>query len=76
VISAYKKWHDLKSLVSKHPTYMDYQAIKVAADAYWDAYKAFIDLQKNLLAQYSVPHDFESEWVATNILTHKRLIGS
>ncbi|MGA8865283.1 MAG: hypothetical protein WBM09_12405 [Gallionella sp.] len=73
VISAYKKWHDLTSVVvaSHHASSKDYEAIKIAAETYSDAFNAFINFQKGLLAQYSVPTEVEPEWVATNTLTNR-----
>lgn len=50
--NAYKKWHDLKSSVVKHyPSTQDYIAVEMAAREYSRANKAFIDLQKSILAQ-------------------------
>ena len=58
VTNAYKKWRDLKSaVVSHYPTSEDYKAIEIAAKTYSQAYKAFIDLQKSILAQNGVPLD-------------------
>jgi len=63
--SAYKKWYDLKSEVVKHyPTSQDYRAIEMAAKAYSKANKAFIDLQKSILANNNIPLDK----VATKII--------
>lgn len=56
--SAYKKWHDLKSEVVKHyPTSQDYRAVEMAANAYSKANKAFIELQKSILADNNIPLD-------------------
>lgn len=56
--SAYKKWHDLKSDVVKHyPTSQDYSAVEMAAKEYSHANKAFIDLQKSILANNNIPLD-------------------
>jgi hypothetical protein len=56
--STYKKWHDLKSNVVKHyPSSQDYVAVEAAAKAYSHAYKAFIDLQKSILAENGIPVD-------------------
>jgi hypothetical protein len=56
--SAYKKWHDLKSVVVSHyPSSNDFKDIEIAAKAYSQANKAFVDLQKNILAQKVAPLD-------------------
>jgi hypothetical protein len=56
--NAYKKWHDLKSEVAKHyPTSQDYKAVEMAANEYSKANKAFIDLQKSILANNNIPLD-------------------
>lgn len=56
--STYKKWRDLKSAVVTHyPSYNDYKAVEIAAKTYSHANKAFIDLQKSILAQNGVPLD-------------------
>ncbi len=58
VASTYKEWFDLKSAVVKHyPTSEDYKAIEAASKAYSHAYRAFIDLQKTILAKNKVPLD-------------------
>jgi hypothetical protein len=58
VTSTYKKWHDLKSdVVSHYPSSKDYKAVEIAAKTYSHANKAFIDLQKSILAQNRVPLD-------------------
>ena len=57
-VNAYKKWHDLKSEVVNHyPTAQDYRAVEMAAEAYSKANKAFIDLQKSILASNNMPLD-------------------
>jgi hypothetical protein len=57
-VSAYKKWHDLKSDVLKHyPTSQDYRAVESAARTYAKANKAFIDLQKSILANNNIQPD-------------------
>lgn len=57
-VNAYKNWHDLKSDVARHyPTSQDYRAVEMAAQAYSKANKAFIDLQKSILANNNVPFD-------------------
>jgi hypothetical protein len=54
--NAYKKWSELKTAVVKHyPNTQDYRAIEMAAKEYSRANKAFIDLQKSILAQNGVP---------------------
>jgi len=57
--STYKNLNDLKSAVVKkhYPTYQDYRAFEIAAKAYWNANKAFVDLQKSILSQNGVPLD-------------------
>jgi hypothetical protein len=68
VASAYKKWYDIKSAVVKHyPTAQDYRSVETAALTYSHAHKAFVDLQKNILAQNGIPLDK----VATNIVALK-----
>jgi hypothetical protein len=63
--SAYKKWRDLKHSVVKHyPNSQDYIAVEAAAKAYSHAYRAFIDLQKSILAENGIPLDK----VAKNII--------
>ena len=58
VINTYIKWRELKSaVVSHYPSYTDYKAIEIAAKTYAHANKAFIDLQKSILAQNGVPLD-------------------
>lgn len=54
--NAYKKWYDLKSAVVKHyPSSQDYIAVEMASKEYSRANKAFIDLQKSILAQNGFP---------------------
>ena len=56
VIDAYNKWSDLRyAVVSHYPTTEDFKAIEIAAKAYSQAYKAYIDLQKSILSQNGVP---------------------
>lgn len=56
--STYKMWRDLKSaVVSHYPSSQDYKAVEIAAKTYLHANKAFIDLQKSILAQNGVPLD-------------------
>ncbi len=60
--NAYKKWHELKSAVVKHyPTSQDYRAVELAAAEYSKANKAFIDLQKRILADNNIPLDKVTE---------------
>jgi hypothetical protein len=60
--NAYKKWYELKSGVAKHyPTSQDYKAVEMAANAYSKANKAFIDLQKSILADNNIPLDKVTE---------------
>jgi hypothetical protein len=52
VSSTYKNWHDLKTaVVSHYPNATDFRDIENAAKAYSQANKAFINLQKDILAQ-------------------------
>jgi hypothetical protein len=52
VASTYKNWSDLKTtVVSHYPSANDFKDIENAANAYSQANKAFINLQKNILAQ-------------------------
>lgn len=69
-ISAKAKWHELKTAVevSHNPTANDLKTIDLAAQAYSKAYKAFIDLQKDILANNGVPSD------AINTLTAKNVV--
>ncbi len=64
--NAYKRWHDIKSAVVKHyPTNQDYRAVEVAAKEYSRANKAFIDLQKSILAQNGLPiHNVATKIIA------------
>jgi radical SAM superfamily enzyme with C-terminal helix-hairpin-helix motif len=63
---AYKKWSDLKSAVVKHyPSTQDYIAVEMASREYSRANKAFIDLQKSILAQNGVPvHNVATKIIA------------
>jgi hypothetical protein len=64
--NAYKKWHDLKSSVVKHyPSTQDYIAVEMASKEYSRANKAFIDLQKSILAQNGLPiHNVATKIIA------------
>ena len=65
VIDTYNKWSDLRyAVVSHYPTTEDYKAIEIAAKAYSQAYKAYINLQKSILSQNGIPLDK----VATRII--------
>lgn len=56
--NAYKKWYELKSAVAKHyPSSQDYMAVEAASREYARANKAFIDLQKRILASNNIPLD-------------------
>jgi hypothetical protein len=56
--STYKMWRDLKfAVVSHYPSSRDYEAVEMASKTYSQANKAFIDLQKTILAQNGVPLD-------------------
>lgn len=60
VASAYKTWHDLKSSVETSPgkaNFDNFKAIEAAAQTYSQANKAFIDLQKDILAKNGFPSD-------------------
>lgn len=51
-INAYRKWRDLTIAVESHyPSSDDYSVVEAAANAYSNASKAFIDLQKRILAE-------------------------
>ena len=66
VIDAYNKWSDLRyAVVSHYPTTEDFKAIEIAAKAYSQAYKAYIDLQKSILSQNGVPiHNVATKIIA------------
>jgi len=52
VASTYKNWSDLKSaVVSHYPSANDFKDVENAAKAYSQANRAFMNLQKNILAQ-------------------------
>ena len=57
VINTYKTWHELKAAVeaSNKANANDYKAVELAAQAYSQANKAFIEIQKNILAKNGVP---------------------
>jgi hypothetical protein len=56
--SIYKAWQNLKSVVVSHyPSSTDYRVVELAAKTYSHTNKAFIDLQKSILAQNGVPLD-------------------
>lgn len=60
VASTYKTWHDLKSSVEASPNKAnssDFKAIEAAAKSYSQANKAFIDMQKEILAGNGFPMD-------------------
>jgi hypothetical protein len=64
--NAYKRWYALKSAVVKHyPSSQDYIAVEMASKEYSRANKAFIDLQKSILAQNGVPiHNVATKIIA------------
>jgi len=64
--NAYKKWRDVKSAVVKHyPSYQDYVDVEAAAKEYSQANKAFIELQKSILAQNGAPiHNVATKIIA------------
>jgi len=58
VTNTYKKWHDLKSAVeasTNKANFNDFKVVEVAAQAYSEANKAFIALQKDILIKTNVP---------------------
>lgn len=60
VASTFKTWHDLKSAVEASPNKAssnEFKAIEVAAQSYSQANKAFIDLQKDILAKNGFSFD-------------------
>lgn len=60
VAKAYKTWHDIKSDVEashNKANYGDFKAVEEAAQSYAQANKAFIDLQKDILAKNGFPLD-------------------
>jgi len=64
--NAYKKWYALKTSVVKHyPTNQDYIAVEMASKEYSRANKAFIDIQKSILAQNGLPiHNVATKIIA------------
>jgi hypothetical protein len=64
--NAYKKWHDVKSAVVKHyPSYQDYVDVEAASKEYSQANKAFIEMQKSILAQNGAPiHNVATKIIA------------
>ena len=64
--NAYKKWYDLKSAVVKHyPSSQDYIAVEKASREFSRANRAFIELQKTILAQNGVPvHNVATKIIA------------
>jgi hypothetical protein len=64
--NAYKKWHDLKLAVVKHyPSSRDYTDVEMASEEYSRAHKAFVDLQKNILARNGAPiHNVATRLIA------------
>ena len=57
VANTYKKWHDLKLAAeasSNKASLNDFKAITAAAQAYSEASKAFVDLQKDILINAKV----------------------
>jgi hypothetical protein len=64
--NAYKKWHDVKSAVVKHyPSYRDYVDVEAASKEYSQANKAFIEMQKSILAQNGAPiHNVATKIIA------------
>ena len=64
--NAYKQWYALKTSVVKHyPTTQDYIAVEMASMEYSRANKAFIDIQKSILAQNGLPiHNVATKIIA------------
>jgi hypothetical protein len=64
--NAYKKWYGLKLAVVRHyPSTQDYMAVEMASKEYSRANKAFIDLQKSILAQNGLPiHNVATKIIA------------
>lgn len=56
---AYKAWHDMKSSVeaSRNAGANEFKAVEAASQVYSKANKAFIDMQKDILAKNGVPFD-------------------
>lgn len=60
VAKADKRWHEIKSDVeasNNKANSNDFKAVEAAAQAYSQANKAFIDLQKDILAKNGFPFD-------------------
>lgn len=72
VINTYKTWRELKAAVegANSASANDFKAIEAAARAYSQANKAFLDLQKNILAQNGVPSGAVNNLIATNAVPY------
>lgn len=70
VINTYKTWHELKSTVgvSRSANANDFKAVEVAAQAYSQANKAFLELQKDILAKNGVPSGSVDVLIAKNAI--------
>lgn len=66
VSRTYQIWHDLKSAMttsSNKANAGSFKAVEVAAQAYSEANKAFIGLQKTILARANVPHKDQAAYL-------------
>lgn len=66
VTRTYQKWHDLKSAMTAFPNKAkadNFKAIEEAAQAYAEAKKAFIELQKTILARAHVSHKHQAAYL-------------
>lgn len=68
VASTYAKWRELKSAgeASNNANANDLKAVELAAQAYSQAYKEFIELQKDILAKNGVPSYAVDGFIAKN----------
>lgn len=65
VLSTYKAWQDSKSAVEQSNANADgFRAVEIAAQAYSQANKAFINLQKDILAKNGVLPGTENTFIA------------
>ena len=66
VVNAYKAWQNSKSAVelSRNAGADSFKAVEVAAQAYSQANKAFINLQKDILAKNGIPPGTENTFIA------------
>ena len=70
VINTYAKWREMKSAVeaSRSANASDFKAVEAAAQAYSQANKAFINLQKDILAKNGTSAESLNAQVATNVI--------